>query len=122
MQVPEGLKRVVGENESQNGSNSGQLAITTPKRHTVDLGVYQAEYVFNRKNVNIHFYRKHGGLFPASFNSRLMAAFSSWPGEHNGIDVKWFDEVQSWCVTVYGGAELPPGRDAIVATIKSVVD
>jgi len=111
------------ENGEAQGFVEGTLGIAPHKRKKIDLGKnYVAEYVFNNKNLNVHFYRSNGGLFPQSFRGRIYRSFSMWPGQHAGINIEWIDEMQSWCVTVVGGAELPPGEAEIEKVVRMVIE
>jgi hypothetical protein len=120
--VPKSIQEAADRLEQGEGFVAGvNLAVEPIQPVTVDLGPYQAEYVFNRGDAHIHYFRKQGGLFHGAFRDRLFRAFQAWPGKHRGIDIQFYDEVQSWCVTVKGGGEMPPGRDSIIDVIRRSV-
>jgi hypothetical protein len=94
------------------------LAVRPIQFTSVTVGPYRVEYGFKSGDGIVHFFREGGGLYPASFRSRLYSAFQVWPGQ---LQIDWVDELQSWCVIVKGGGITPPHHEEIVAILNNVV-
>jgi len=104
-----------------NPVKSGLLSARPLEFAQIELGKYMAEYAFKDKDCIVHWFRSAGGLYPQSFRSRLVNAFNAWPGGKTGVEITWEDEMQSFCVIVRGGGEMPPGPDDIQWVLQSVV-
>lgn len=121
--IPQSLQRAIHELDTgqKQGFIEGGIVVSQVPVQDYDLGQYWARCVFNRSNINVQFFRKDDGSFPMSFRGRIFKAFRVWRGPHNGIDITWEDDVNSWCVTVKDGAITPPGKDDITEVLKMVV-